>query len=215
MKIYRKWEPTTLDDIIGQGKAISQVKNVLSRGWGGRSWWITGTSSSGKSTLARILAREGASELAISNVVGRQLTPNYLAELKQTWAYVPFGKGGYALIVDEAHGMTKPVVEIMLSFLEELKDSAVVIFTTTNDGNDLFEDHQMDASPFASRCIHIKLTSQGLKAAFAERLAQIAVEERLAAKKDAELTDRCQRMLAQNKNNLRRCIIEIEKGVLL
>ncbi|MCP4580569.1 MAG: hypothetical protein GY839_03055 [candidate division Zixibacteria bacterium] len=115
--------------------------------------------------------------------IGRELTINTIRELVLRWRSLPLYGTGHALIVNEAHGLSKPVIEKFLDVLENLPDYVVVIFTTTNDGNDLFEE-QLDSSPFASRCLSINLTSRGLCNVFANRAKEIAVNEGLDGKAD-------------------------------
>ena len=45
--LHEQYRPTALEQVIGQRKAVAQVRKVLSRGWGGRAWFITGPSGSG------------------------------------------------------------------------------------------------------------------------------------------------------------------------
>ncbi len=185
MRLTEKYRPTTLQGVVGQDKAVATIER-LSDSIGGRAFWITGKSGTGKTTLARIIAGQMADRWTTTETVGRQLTVNGLRNMSQSWHLIPLGdKPGYALIVNEAHGLSKPVIEVLLDLIESLKDNVAVIFTTTNDGNDLFEEH-IDAGPFASRCISIKLTSQGLAPKFAERLREIAQGEGLDGKPTSE-----------------------------
>ena len=117
---------------------------------------------------------------------------------------------GYALIVNEAHGLTKPVIEILLDVLENLPDNVLVVFTTTRDGQDLFEE-QLDSGPFASRCINITLASRGLCEPFAERAKAIAKREGLDGKPISDYI----RLMKNCRNNLRMALQQIEAGAML
>ena len=45
--LHERFRPATFADVVGQDKALRQIQAVLSRGWGGRAWWITGASGVG------------------------------------------------------------------------------------------------------------------------------------------------------------------------
>lgn len=211
MRLTEKYRPATLQEVVGQDKAVAMVRRFAGR-FGGRAFWITGKSGTGKTTLAKIIAAEVADRWDTVEVVGRQLTVNGLGEIRQRWAYVAMGdKGGHALIVNEAHGLSKPVVEVFLDVLETLRDNVVVVFTTTNDGMELFEDAHMDAGPFASRCVCIRLTNQGVTKPFAARLREIAQAEQLDGKPEADYI----RLVTTCGQNFREALNRIEAGEML
>src|SRR5205807_862857 len=126
---------------------------VLSRGWGGRAWWITGPSGCGKSTLARILAFHGADELGVEELDSQSLTPAKIRVIAEECRYRMLGvKPGKAYIVNEAHGLRKDAIRQLLVELERLPEHVVWIFTTTATGQaGLFEnDVSGDAAPLLS-----------------------------------------------------------------
>jgi len=210
MRLSDKYRPKSLKEVIGQDKAVKIMERLTNRSWGGRAYWIAGNSGTGKTTLAWILARMQAHELYITEIVGRQLTANRLRDISDKWHYRPMYGSGYALIVNEAHGLTKPVIEILLDVLENLPDNVLVVFTTTRDGQDLFEE-QLDSSPFASRCISITLASRGLCEPFAQRAKAIAKSEGLDGK---TLSDYI-RLMKNCRNNMRMALQQIEAGAML
>lgn len=208
MRLDEKYRPTTLSDVIGQDKAVKVIGRLS---WGSRAYWLAGGSGTGKTTLAKIIAKQGADKLYTTELVGRLLTTSKLVEIKNQWLYIPMAeKGGYALIVNESHGLAKPVIELFLDILENLPANVVVIFTTTIEGNDLFED-KADSSPFASRCISLRLASRGLCEPFAERARNIATSEGLNGRPIADYI----KLMKQCRNNLRMALSKIEAGAML
>jgi hypothetical protein len=180
MRLDEKYRPKSLDDVAGQDKVVGIVKRLADGpGLGGRAYWITGKSGTGKTTIARIMAKlvTGGSFFDSVEVVGRELTLRKLAEITESWMYC----GGHALIVNEAHGLAKPTIEKLLDVLENLRDRVIVIFTTTRSGADLFEE-QLDSIPFGSRCVQLPLAIRGSVKPMAERLKWIASQEGLGGK---------------------------------
>ena len=212
MQLYEKHRPKTLDDILGQSKAIEQVKRLLCRGTGGRAFWISGASGTGKTTIARIIADSIAADMYVQEFdCADQLSISALDKIESDMQYRAFGKGGKAYIINESHGLRKASIRRLLGLLERIPEYVVFIFTTTKQGESkLFEDN-IDSNPLLSRCIKIELTNQRLAKVFAEHCRQIAAKENLNGKpieSYIKLAQKC-------KNNCRMMLQEIESGVML
>jgi len=53
--LFEKYRPSSFDEVLGQDKAKEKAKLLLSRSWGGRAWWISGASGTGKELIATFL----------------------------------------------------------------------------------------------------------------------------------------------------------------
>ena len=65
MELYRKYRPETLEDMVGNEATIKSLKKELENG--SHTFLMTGPAGCGKTTLARIMAKEvGAGPLSRS-----------------------------------------------------------------------------------------------------------------------------------------------------
>ena len=210
--LFEKYRPRTFDDVLGQDKAIARIKTVLAKGWGGRAWWITGESGTGKTTLARIIAAQGADAFCTDEMDhARELTVLRVRELERTLHLYGWGKGWRAIIINEAHGLRRDVVECFLNLLERLPEHACILFTTTKAGRDKLFDDMDDAGPLLSRCLNIELTSRGLADLFAQRVQAIAQAEGL----DGKPLERYKRLAQDCRNNMRAMLCAVESGTMM
>ena len=210
--LYEKYRPSTFDEVLGQDKAIKKIQLLLARNWGSRAWWISGASGTGKTTIAQIIAAQGADDLYITEFDSAdQLSVSEIDKIEQDMHYFAPGKGGRAYIVNEAHGLRQTIIRRLLGLLERIPDHVCIIFTTTKQGESKLFDDQIDANPLLSRCAKIELTNQGLAKVFAEHCREIATKEDLNGKPIASYV-----RLAQNcKNNCRQMLMTIESGEML
>ncbi len=212
MRLYEKYRPATFSDVVGQDKAVSRLRRLAESGsLGGRAFWISGGSGTGKTTIARILAAEVSDPMFTVELDAHDLTPAKLRELEYDSHYSAFGKGGRAYIVNEAHGLRKDTVRQLLVLLERVKDNALWLFTTTKDGQDTLFEECEDSGPLMSRCIKVPLTVKGLCKPFAVRCREIAQREGL----DGQSPQRYETLLKDVRNNFRAALQAIEAGEML
>jgi replication-associated recombination protein RarA len=101
MKITEKFRPRNLSEVVAQQTATSQIENSIARsGLAGSSWWLSGATGTGKTTIARILAEEFTqTEFTIFELVGRDVSVDDIREYERCMAYSPMGKGRCLIII--------------------------------------------------------------------------------------------------------------------
>jgi len=176
MLISEKHRPATWSEVVGQDKAVKTLQAIGKRsgGFGGRAYFISGASGTGKTSIARLIAAEVADPFAIEELDASELTADRIRQIDGSLLQYGWGpRGGKAYLVNEVHGLSAPTVRRLLCLLEPgrggLPAHVVFVFTTTVDGLDLFEEH-IDAHPLLSRCTCIALARRDLARPFAERV---------------------------------------------
>jgi DNA polymerase III subunit gamma/tau len=214
--LHEQYRPRSWGDVAGQGDAVQAIRRVLARGWGGRAWWITGASGTGKTTLAKLIAAEGASELATEEMLAGGLTPAGVRELERQYSRRPLpidGKAGWCIVVNECHGLRRDTVRCLLDTLERIPDYVVWVFTTTNTGQARFfdDDSDGDAAPLVSRCQEIRLADgPAVRKALAKRAKAVAQDAGCDGLPDA-VYERC---VEACRGNLRMVLQRVESGQL-
>lgn len=215
--LFEKYRPKGWPDVVGQEATCRQIECLKSRGLGGRGYWLSGLSGTGKTSLAYLLAAEVAGDLGTDELDASTLTPKDILDWRRKVSRRCLGEpSGWALIVNESHGLRRDSVRCLMNVLdgkERVPSYAVVIFTTTDKGQAQLFDGCIDAHPLMSRCQVMPLVSDGesLTLSFAIRCRQIALSEGLDGQELSEYVA----LVRREKFNLRSCLQQIEGGAML
>lgn len=210
--LYEEYRPRTWAQVVGQNKAIQTIQTLARRGLGGRVLYITGSSGTGKTTIARLVAGELADEYAIIEIDAADMSMDRVREYERLCRVRPIGRGWHVFIVNEAHKLSGAVVSRLLSTFEagHVQNTSTWIFTTTAAGESLF-DENFDSGPFGSRCVQISLSQRNLAKTFAERAREIAQAHGL----DGQPIEKYVRLAKDCRNNLRDMLNRIEAGAMI
>lgn len=214
MRLYEKYRPRTLRDVVGHEKQVRRLQAILKRGrHAGRAFWISGQSGTGKTTIARILAASLAEPHAIQEIDGGEATASWWREVGDTWSQRSIGeaKSGRAYIVNEAHRMRADAISAANVALERQPDHVVVVFTTSVASGRIFEEEKMDSGMLLSRCVRVALSRRDLAAPFAARVHEIAECEGL----NGQPKERYLKLARDCGNNLRAMLSAVDSLELL
>ena len=95
--LYEKYRPAKWSQVVGQANAMKVIRRVKKTGFGGKAFWISGISGSGKTTIARLIAKEIADDLFISEYDSAEcFTAEVYEDIEKDMQLYGGGKGGRA-----------------------------------------------------------------------------------------------------------------------
>lgn len=149
MELYRKYRPQKFEDIVGNEIAIKTLRKELENG--SHVFLFTGPAGCGKTTLARIMAKEvGAGELSIKEINSAENRGIDTArEILEQMRYNPSDGDAIVWILDEMHMITNAGQNALLKALEEVPETVYFALATT--------DPQKLIAPLKTRCSEIKV----------------------------------------------------------
>lgn len=198
--ISRKYRPQNFTDVVGQEAIVQTLTNALKMGRVAQAYLFCGSKGTGKTTLARILAKAlncqnlqngynpcnqctSCTEIALSrslDVMEIDGASNRgiddIRELNETVGYAAVSGKYKIYIIDEVHMLTKEAFNALLKTLEEPPRNTKFFFATT-------EPHKVLAT-IASRCQRFELRRLS-NSAIQEKLKKILGDMRIQIEADA------------------------------
>lgn len=154
MALYRKFRPTTFDEVKGQDHIVTTLKNQLKTGRIGHAYLFCGTRGTGKTSVAKLLAKavncenpqdgepcnqcrtcEGIMEGSSMNVMEIDAASNNgvdnIRDIKEQVQYSPTTGKYKVYIIDEVHMLSIGAFNALLKTLEEPPEYVIFILATT------------------------------------------------------------------------------------
>lgn len=199
MALYRKFRPSTFEDVKGQQHIVTALKNQIQSDRIGHAYLFCGTRGTGKTTIAKIFAKavnclnpvdggpcnecsvcKGINDQTLLNVVEIDAASNNGVEnirrIIEEVQYSPT-EGKYKVyIIDEVHMMSTGAFNALLKTLEEPPSYVMFILATT-------EAHKLPIT-ILSRCQRYDFKRIQIDT-IVERLTELTEIEHIDATKDA------------------------------
>lgn len=131
--LYRTYRPLSFSEVRGQEEIVSVLEAAIEQNKIGHAYLFAGSRGTGKTTMARILARSlGTSEKDIYEIdaaSNRQVED--ARALREGVSTMPFDSKYKFYILDEVHMLTKEAFNTLLKTLEEPPEHAIFVLATT------------------------------------------------------------------------------------
>ncbi len=131
--LYRKYRPGTWDEVVGQDHVVSVLRSSVEKGSVGHAYLFAGSRGTGKTSIARILAKElGTAPIDIYEMdAASNRGIDEIRAIRDAVVTLPYESKYKVYILDEAHMLTTPAWNAILKTLEEPPAHAVFMLATT------------------------------------------------------------------------------------
>lgn len=183
--LARKYRPRTFGEVVEQGMAVTALKNAADNGRVGSAYLFSGARGTGKTTIARILAKRvnclhpkdgepcGECESCVSIQTGTSLdvqeidaasnrSIDNVRDLRENVKFQPMSAKKKVYIIDEVHMLTTEAFNALLKTLEEPPEHVLFIFATT-ELNKIPETILSRCQTFAFRKVPLQIMQNFLK----------------------------------------------------
>ena len=197
--LYRQWRPQDFDALVGQKAVKTTLKNALASGRIAHAYLFSGPRGTGKTSMARILAKalnceqgptaepcgqcsncqrivQGTSLDVIEIDAASNTSVDNIRDLREQVAFTPAESRYKVYIIDEVHMLSTGAFNALLKTLEEPPAHAVFILATT--------DPQKVPATIQSRCQRFEFRRVTVDE-IAEHLAMVAAGSGIEADADA------------------------------
>jgi DNA polymerase III subunit gamma/tau len=198
--LYRRHRPGSFDEVVGQAHVVRTLRNAVEQGKVHHAYLFVGSRGTGKTSMAKILARSlncerggptvapcGECESCVTIAAGTSMdviemdaasnrSVDDVRDLRERVAYAPSGGHWKVYILDEAHMLTKEAWNAFLKTLEEPPPNTVFVLATT-------ESHKVMAT-IADRCQRFDFQRPSLEQ-ISEVLNRVAGAESITADEGA------------------------------
>jgi len=168
--LYRTYRPTKFKEVKDQDHIVSVLEGAIEKEVIPHALLFSGSRGTGKTTLARIFAREiGVSEMDLYEIdAASNRGIDDIRELKEAVSTLPYESKYKVYIIDEVHMLTKEAFNALLKTLEEPPAHVVFILATTE------EEKLLDT--ILSRCQVFRFHSPS-RAVLSKTVAEVAKKE--------------------------------------
>ena len=133
--LYRKYRPAAFKDVRDQDHIIKVLEGAIAKNTIPHAILFSGTRGTGKTTLARIFAKEiGVSDVDLYEIdAASNRGIDDIRELREAVHTLPYESEKKVYIIDEVHMLTKEAFNALLKTLEEPPSHVIFILATTEE----------------------------------------------------------------------------------